>query len=222
MRARLGTPDFHEFSTPRESLLREITGLEPERGGIHVLLDEHLGTRSTQRLAVADVGGSVLVGLWPAELKAQAAYLYTDGRAEAMIRAARQRGWAVEPTPHLAFFTAHPLQRLYMEAAIDAEAYARRWEREDGKQIRQYKPEEVRNDLWPWLLERAYVSPSDEPVREEFLRVAGGRPTHLRPGLSFKKRWQLDRAQVRHFAKDVRRELNQILNAADEPTLPTL
>ena len=46
-----------DFDSPRPTLLRKVTGIEPELAGVHVLLDEHAGVRSIQRLALAEVGG---------------------------------------------------------------------------------------------------------------------------------------------------------------------
>ena len=115
-------------------------------------------SRSAQRLAFGDVGGGIVVGLWPAELKRQADYLYTDGRGGAMVAAATQRGWEVRPSPHLAFFNSAPAQRLYMDPELDAEVYAERWEGADGRLIGQHSGEEVRHHLWPWLKQRGYAS----------------------------------------------------------------
>lgn len=124
MTARMGADDVGTFDSPRPRLLREITGIEPEPAGVHVLLDKHIGVRSTQRLALADVGGGIEVAFWPAELKSQAEYLYRDGRGTAMVAAARSRGWDVRASPHLGFFNSRPSQRLYMAPEIDAEVYA--------------------------------------------------------------------------------------------------
>src|SRR4051794_29485220 len=107
MAARLGADDIDEFATPRQLLLREITGITPEEPAGHVLL-ESFGVKSTQRLALADVGGTLIAGLWPAELKTQAESLYGSGRATPMIAAARERGWTVEASPHIGFYNSGP------------------------------------------------------------------------------------------------------------------
>src|SRR5207302_9483990 len=146
-----------DFATTRPVLLREITGIEPERQGRHVLLDTHAGVRSIQRLALADKGGAVLVALWPAELKSQAEYLYSDGRALAMIDAARARSWTVEPSPHLAFFNSSASQRLYMSPPIASEDYARRWGGADREMIGRHPAAALRTTLRPWLEHRGYL-----------------------------------------------------------------
>src|SRR5437870_726503 len=112
---------------PRAELLRQISGIEPVPAGTHVMLEVY-GVRSTQRLALGDVGGRLIVALWPAELKEQAKYLYAARLARPMIEQARSLEWTVDPAPQLAFRNSAPGQRLYMAPAIDAAAYARRWE----------------------------------------------------------------------------------------------
>jgi hypothetical protein len=99
MTARLGADDLELFENPQPRLLREATGIEPERSGLHVLLDTH-GVQSTQRLALSEFGGGLVAALWPAELRPQAEYLYGAGLATPMIAAARERGWSAEPSPH--------------------------------------------------------------------------------------------------------------------------
>jgi hypothetical protein len=194
--ARIGAEDIAFFESPQPQLLREITALEPEASGVHVLLEGH-GIRSTQRVALGDIGGGIVVALWPAELKRQADYLYSEGRGSAMVLAARDRGWDVRPSPHLAFFNSPPSQRLYMAPELDAEAYSSRWEGPDGRLIGQHSGEEVRQHLWPWLKQRGYADPDDDEVLEQFFRILGRRNAHLRPGMRFRQRSVL-RAAARH------------------------
>jgi hypothetical protein len=130
MAASLGADDLDVFLDPQPRLLKRISGIEPETGGVHVLL-EPFGVRSTQRLALSLHRPDLVAALWPAELKAQAEYLYGQRLATPMIACAHQRGWSVEPSPHLAFRNSAPGQRLYMRPAIDAAEYAKRWERGD-------------------------------------------------------------------------------------------
>lgn len=224
MAASLGTDSDHLYEAPRSDLLREISGIEPEPAGIHVRLDRHAGVRSTQRLALADVGGGVVAGLWPAELMPQARYLYSEGRAGALLSSASAFGWSVAASPHLAFFNSSAHQRLYLNPEVNVNEYARAWEGADGRWIGQHSVEEVRHSLWPWLKERGYVSAGDDPVLTEFLRILGRRPAHLRPGLRLELR--LDAAAVRTLGNSrqlpstIRRAVNGVLRAAGEPTLP--
>jgi hypothetical protein len=225
MAARIGADDLVFFETPRPDLLREVSGIEPEAPGTHVLLDGDAHVRSTQRLALADFGGGVVVGLWPAELKSQAEYLYRDGRASAMIAAARERRWTVEGSPQLAFYNSRPAQRLYLRPTVSAEEYVRRWEGGDGRRIGQHSRDEVQRSLWPWLKERGYASASDDGVLDDFLAILGRRPAHLRPGMRLRRHWDAGalrelggRAEI---ARAIRRDVNLILGAAGEPVLPT-
>ena len=223
MTATIGATESHLFTTPRPGLLREVSGIEPGAGGLSVFLEEH-GVRSTQRLSLADVGGGVVVGLWPAELKPQAQYLYADGRAGALIAAARKRRWSVEANPHLAFHTAPGERRLYLNPEVDAGDYARRWEAEDGGWIGQYTADEVRATLWPWLKERRYAEDADDELLEAFLPLLGRRAAHLRAGLKLLRRW--DPEAVRDLggrsvlAPVIRSDVDRILGAAGEPPLP--
>ena len=102
--ARLGADDLGLLRHPRSALLREITGIEPERSGLYVLPDAH-GGRSTQRLALSGFGGGLVAALWPAELKSQAEYLYGHALATPLIAAARECGWTAEPSPHTSGLT---------------------------------------------------------------------------------------------------------------------
>jgi hypothetical protein len=220
--ARIGADDIEFFESPRPALLREITGLEPEPSGVHVLL-ENQGVRSTQRVAIGDVGGDVVAAIWPAELKRQADYLYAKGRGQAMVAAARGRGWDVRPSPHIAFFNSAPAQRLYLTPEIPAMRYCERWEGQDGGFIGQHSREDLRRSVWPWLKQREYASAADDDVFEQFMAILGRRNAHLRPGMRFRRQWdrsetqRLDRSEL---ARRVRVEVNAILHAAGDPALP--
>jgi hypothetical protein len=155
----------------------------------HVLLED-LGVQSAQRLGIGDVGGNVVVALWPAELKEQAKYLYGGRLGRPMIAAARERGWTAEPSPHLAFRNASPTVRLYMAPHLAAAEYARRWEEGDLERVGADARADVVRDLWPWLKSRGYATDSDDRVLEEWLDTRlGNRPALLRSGLRLKRTW---------------------------------
>jgi hypothetical protein len=82
----------------------------------------------------------------------------------------------------------------------------------------------VRRFLWPWLKQRGYADAADDEALEQFLGVLGKRPAHMRPGLRLKRRWDSDaigRLGGRHeLALSIRRDVNAILRAGDEPQLP--
>jgi hypothetical protein len=223
MSAQIGADDLIELSTPRANLLRAIAGTAPVEAGTHVLISDH-GVKSTQRLAIGDLGGGLVVGLWPAELKSQAEHLYGKHRATPMIETARARGWTVVPSPHIAFFNSSPSQRLYMSPSLDALEYAERWQSGDLQYVHQYPRDEVETELWPWLKERGYASNNDNATLSLFLsRQLGKRPAHMRPGLRLKRRWEP--GEVRELgdarlAEAVRDDVDAILTAAGEPALP--
>jgi hypothetical protein len=169
------------------------------------------------------VGGGIIVGMWPAELKRQADHLYADGRGKRMVLAARERGWTAHANPHLAFFNSHPRVRLYMAPQIDPSVYAEGWEGPDGRRIGEHSRDEVVRHLWPWLIQRGYASEEDDEALGEFLSILGRRKAHLRPGMPFRRRWgatELERAGEKGLAKAVRADVNAILGAAGEPPLP--
>jgi hypothetical protein len=228
---QLGASDAGRFDTPCRELLREllqeVSGIQPKPGANHVQLDRAAGVRSTQRLAVADLGNHVGAGLWPAELKPQAEYLYAEGRAEALVAAARNGGWTIRATPHLAFFTAPPRQRLYMDTEqIDLDDYIRRWSGSDAHQIGAYTATEVRRSLWPWLKERGYATERDDNVLDDFLEILGRRHAHLRPGLRLFQTWDADQltapSRRRELSASIRRAVNMVLEAAGDPLLPVV
>lgn len=219
-----GTADLHLLDTPVPQLLRAVTGLEPVGSGVHVLLDQRTGIRSTQRLALADVGGGIAAFTWPAELKPQALYLYDNGRGERLLEASRVAGWEVDMRPHLAFRNSRPSQRLYMNPSIEVARYIEGWSGPDGRQIGQHEPDEIRAVLWAWLLERGYASRDDEQELEGFFARLGRRPAHLRPGLRLLRRWRsAEVAELRArsgLADSTRDAINRVLLSVGDPPLP--
>jgi len=217
-----GTADLHLLETPLPDLLREVTGLEPNPSGSFAML-KGAGVRSTQRLALGDVGGGVAGFTWPAELVPQAEYLYHGGRAPRLLAAAGDGGWEVDTRPHLAFWNSSPRQRLYMNPTIGPEEYVARWAGTDGRQIGQHDPSTIRAELWPWLLERGFASHKDDPELGLFLGRLGQRPAHLRPGLRLLRHWGRDdvtalRANGK-LANEIRSAVNCLLLAVDDPQL---
>ncbi len=173
--------------------------------------------------ALSDVGGGIVLGLWPAELKPQAAFLYQDGRGAAMAARARSLGWEVWAVPQLAFFTSSPSKRLYMHPEIDPSEYARRCEKQDAHWIGQHQSGEVRDSVWPWLKSRGYVADDDDGVLDEFLHILGRRAAHLRPALRLHRRWGRrggSRPPTR-FPSLGRAEIDEVLAAAGDARLPS-
>src|SRR5262245_25585848 len=187
MRAHIGPDDLHWFQSPCRALLREIVGIDPEPDGINVRLDGPTSIQSIQRIALGDVGGDVVVGFWPAELKSQAVFVYAEGRASRMLDTARDLGWEVYASPQLAFYTSPPARRLYMHPAFGVDEYARRWAASDARWIGRHKLENLRTAVWPFLKSGGYASDEDDEAFESFLGILGKRPADLRPGLRIRK-----------------------------------
>jgi hypothetical protein len=220
-----GTADEHLLDTPLPDVLRDVTGLEPEPRGVLVMLDAGVGVRSTQRLALGDVGGVVVAFTWPAELRPQAQYLYDGERAPRLLEAADHGGWEVDMRPHLAFRNSRWPQRLYMNPTIGVEEYVARWAGLDGQRIGQHEAETVRTSLWPWLLERGYASQQDEQELEPFLARLGRRTAYLRPTLRLLRRWGRDEVAALRgrdtLADAIRGAVNGLLFAVGDPRLPS-
>ena len=131
MTAQIGADGLDLFGEPRPELLTEVARVQPEADGEWVHLGR-LGFRSTQRLRISDLAGGVAIATWPAELAPQARYLYGRGLGSALVAVAIERGWMVEPSPHIAYHTAPPSRRLYMRPSIAPFEYAARWEDEEA------------------------------------------------------------------------------------------
>ena len=219
-----GTGDLHLLDTQVPELLREVTGLEPVASGVYVRLDQGAGVRSTQRLALGDVGGGIAALTWPGELKPQATYLYESGRAARLLEAVEHAEWQVDMRPHLAFWNSPHSQRLYMNPAISLEQYVEGWSGPDERNIGQCDANEIRVALWPWLRKRGYASSEDEQELDRFLARLGQRPGHLRPGLRLLRRWESDEVTIlreRGARTDtIRTAVNRVLLTVGDPPLP--
>jgi hypothetical protein len=126
MTAQIGTDGLDLFGEPRPELLAGVVRVRPEPGGEWVNIEDRPdrpGFRSTQRLWIGDVADGVAVATWPAELAPQARYLYGGGLGSGLVAVAIERGWTVEPSPHIAYRTSPPGRRLYMRPSIAALDY---------------------------------------------------------------------------------------------------
>jgi len=226
MTAQIGYdgPDLH--GDPRRELLIDVAQVLPEQpAGVWVHLGR-LGFRSTQRLWIGDVPGGVAVATWPAELKPQACYLYGRGLGSALVAAAIERGWAVEPSPHIAFRTAPAARRLYMSPPIAPLDYVACWEDEDAlsRVGGNYARGAVEHELWPWLKQMGFADDSDDAVLRRFLdEFLGNWPANMRPGLRFHRVWAPAEAAGlgSALAKTIRSQFDAVFAVAHEPALPT-
>lgn len=207
------------------SLLREATGIEPERVGlVHVRLDRALGAQSLQRAALDfDEEDRLTLHVWPGELKPQAEHLYAAGHAERLCGLAASDGWRVEPQPLLGFRNAPKRTRVYLSCRLDAATYARRWEGEDWAHVGAHHRDSVLTELWPWLLERGYASEHDHERLDPFLRALGRRFAHLRPSMHAARSWPWEQARrledEGQLVAAIREAVNAVLAALEEPLL---
>jgi hypothetical protein len=222
MTAQIGADGLELFGDARPELLAEVARVQPEPGGewVHV---GRLGFHSTQRLRISDLVGGVVVATWPAELAPQARYLYGRRLGTPLVAAAIERGWAVEPSPHLAYHTAPPSRRLYMRPSVAPLEYTARWEDEDGLvHIGNHTREDVEHELWPWLKKQGYAEDGDDAELRRFLETfLLRRPAHMRPGLRFRRVWRFDEATElgSSLAETIRDEFDALFAIAGEPGL---
>jgi hypothetical protein len=226
------------------SLLREATGIVPERAGlVHVRLDTALGVASLQRAALdisdtpdrgtphggGQAGERLTLHLWPGELKAQAEHLYTGGHAESLCELLGEDGdgaWEVKPQPLLGFRNAPVRTRVYLTCRLDPAEYARRWQGEDWKQVGAHHRNHILPDLWPWLLERGYASERDHARLDPFLHALGRRFAHLRPTIHVSRSWDWKQAERLDdeglLSGEIYAALNRVLGLLGEPRLPSV
>jgi hypothetical protein len=212
------------------SLLREATGIAPERAGlVHVRLDVALGVCSLQRAALDIEEERLTLHLWPGELKAQAEHLYAGGHAERLCELVEDDDadtWQVRPQPLLGFRNAPVRTRVYLTCELDPAEYARRWQGEDWKRVGAHHRNHIVPDLWPWLLERGYASEEDTVRLEPFLRALGRRFAHLRPTMHVSRSWGWKEAERLDdeglLAGEIHDALNRALGLLEEPLLPSL
>lgn len=210
------------------SLLREATGIVPERAGlVHVRLDTALGALSLQRAALDIEQERLTLHLWPGELKAQAEQLYAGGRVENLCELLDEDGpgaWQVKPQPLLGFRNAPVRTRVYLTCRLDPAEYARRWQGEDWKQVGAHHRNHILPELWPWLLERGYASECDYARLDPFLHALGRRFAHLRPSIHVSRAWDWNEAErlddEGFLASEIRDALNRVLGLLGEPQLP--
>jgi hypothetical protein len=207
------------------SLLREATGLQPERIGLaHVRLDTSLGVISMQRAALDFDGQELILHMWPGELKRQAEHLYSAGHAERLAELQEQSGhWHVEPQPQLGFRNAPARTRVYLTSRLDAATYIGRWRGEDWKQVGAHNPDTILSELWPWLLRRRHASARDKARLEPFLRTLGRRAAHLRPSIHVWRSWPFEHATLLDddglLAGEIHDAINRVLDLLEEPLI---
>lgn len=152
MTAHIGVDELEFYGEPRLDLLAEVALVKPEPGHDWIRLEgPPLSFHSTQRLQISEGADGVALTTWPAELARQANYLYGEGLGLPLVAAALQcKGWTVKATPHIAYWTAPPSRRLYLNPPIEPADYVAIWE--DGEAlglVGSHSPEDVETGLRP-------------------------------------------------------------------------
>ena len=139
----------------------------------------------------------------------------------------------MEPNLHLAFRGAlTDAQRLYTTCQLELAEYVRRWVKEDLGHVRAYSPDEVRDDLWPWLEEQGYATSEDAAELDRFLDELGNRKAHLRPGVRISCEWNWEDAvelddvgrhgEPSQLTEVLREAIAELLTALGEPLPPAV
>jgi hypothetical protein len=206
------------------ALMLLATGFPPRDRTRYLMLDEHLGTESVQRaeLAVVTEQRQLWLEMWPGESNSQARHLYSADRANRLAALNGTAGWDIAPNVHLSFRNAHWRQRLYLDASdLPIARYAAQWSDGDLDRIGQYDAPVLREELWPWLLERGYAKPTDD--LDWFCERLGNRPAYLRPGIRIRRTWPLDEGEQlddrNELVGEIRQSINTILTCLDEQIL---
>ena len=164
-----------------------------------------------------------MVATWPPELARQARYLYGGGLGSALVAAAIERNWMVEPSPHIAYYTASAGRRLYMRPSVAPLDYVACWEDEDGlRRVGNHTREGVQHELWPWLKQQGFADDGDDTVLLRFLgEFLGNRPAQMRPGLRFRRVWApAEAAELGSaLAETIRSQFDAMFALAHEPAL---
>jgi hypothetical protein len=161
--------------------------------GVEAMLENW---EATQRVALGERDGGLVLCTWPGELTAQARAFYGSdraGRVAAMI-ATPGTPWEATPRPHLAFNAARAGDRFYFSCPMTLAEYLLAWSREeDLRRAGGCSPDSVRDDLWPWLCRRGYADPSNDDSAhglDRYLEKLARRRSsaHLRPGIELSSR----------------------------------
>lgn len=212
-------------------LMRKASGIQEVKPGhtfetsAILMLDNTLGTESTQRFTLKLEGEQLNLYTWPGELKPQAEALYRTDRAQSLLDlvTSEDSGWGAETCFHLAYrFARLPEQRLYTRGRRDLSEYIAGWSGEDWPKVGACAPERVESELWPWLLERGYALPEETREVPAFVARLGKRDAHLRPGIKMIRPWSLEEAGQLNargaLAMEIRNAMIEALRTLDEPT----
>lgn len=199
--------------------------MPPAVGGV-TMLDDAIGTVSTQRLCLEQQGDTLILRTWLAELKPQAKALYRTERAPRLIKLLSEpdAAWHARPNVHLAFRNAAAPLRLYPHCHLDPIQYIVRWSGDDFALVGGHPREDLRSTLWPWLQRRQYAGPEDDDQVDGFLDRLGHRDVHLRPSLEVTRFWRWVEAveldERGRLNADVRSAVADLLSTLNEPLPP--
>lgn len=223
------------------SVLQEATGLagttnpastDPATGrkyppGVNVKLPEDQVTAS-DRVGMWIEDDAVHVAMWLGELGRQYRHLYRHpSRVEALIALSDRPGWRLDANFHIGYRFSRSFQRWYPEQHLSGADYARQWVidvehagQRDRKQIKS-------KSFQDWLVKRRYATKKDLDRLDTWLKQKSPRQKfHLRPSVQIVRSWRLEQAVTLdaqgRLSDEVKRSIDEILRALDEPPLDKL
>ncbi|KUI42938.1 Appr-1-p processing protein [Mycobacterium sp. GA-1199] len=241
MRSNLFTSDAGEVLYRLAAILQEATGVSPKASAVEGTLiprgDPLLPSvtikfdtnhvRGADRAALFFDDEYVHLGVWPAELQPQYAYMYSDpARVDALLELNTHGGFTVEPNFQLAHRFAQPLQRWFPTRLLSADDYLHQWidDFRDGRAGGRTRDQVADPRFFQWLVGRRYALSAEEESLHEWLESKGaGIQVHVRPGIQILRTWPYREALAiegqNEFVAQVREATDRILTALGQTRL---
>jgi hypothetical protein len=186
------------------------------------------GWESTQRLALGESGGRLVLRTWPGELKAQAQAFYGGDRPARLLELTAATGdWNATPLPHLAYNNSRPQDRFYFSCPLSTDRYLSFWSQPVNlARVGGHRLTSIGPDLWPWLCENGIGDPGsadDAAELNRFVeRLARRRAeAHLRPSVEVTRSWDLSlRNDPAALLREVTAAVEQVAGAVRENLAP--
>jgi hypothetical protein len=195
--------------------------------GVEVKFPEQV--RAVDRVNMWLDGGSIRLGMWPAELKPQYERVYADPKkVEALVALAGQPNWYVAANFHLSYWLAAPAKRWYPRRQLTGPEYLRQWidDFRDQRPGRRPRAELDDRGFRRWLTKRRYAAESELATLDVWRDALLRDHFDIRPSIAVTRSWQLAEAIARdrrnEFVTEVRAAIDWVLTALGEPELKAL
>lgn len=208
----------------QKRLARVMDDIRDESGGTHVLnLPDRAAVRQAHLALDRYPGGapSVALRMWPADTMNQAKTFYRQPSAVRALLDLRDEGWTIEPNLHLSYVSTG-VTWLSAAAQQPVDDYADFWQQAiaDLHQVRR----EGFEDFWATMTAAGLADDADRPKFVHDFVHSNRKTLNPCPGLAATYRWSLEEAEELDnspggFASAVKRRINEVLVALDEPPL---